>query len=159
MAMTYEAGLAAAAKSGGKIIKVEAWSAPTTEKEKIRREVNAANNFAEHRALGRVKITGASFSTPKGEVFHFSVAGQVNRDVHATGVYLTKKGEPVVDLVVMAPTEYGYTVACPNAGKAGSACEKRRPFHSHRTVNLTRLTAWIIGGESQPLGDLSPNGC
>jgi len=159
MAMTFEAGIAAAAKSGGKIIKVEAWSAPTTKKQFVKREEKAAENFSEHRALGRVKVSGESFQTEKGEVFHFSVVGQVNRDVHPLGVYLTKKGEPVVDLVVMAPTEYGYTVACPNAGKAGSACENRRPFHSHRTVNLTRLTAWIIGGESQPLGEDSPLGC
>lgn len=159
MAMTYKAALAAAAKSGGKIVKVEAWSAPTSDKEKARREATAAANFADHRALGRVKVSGESFDTPKGEVFHFTVAGQVNRDVHPLGVYLTKKGEPCVDLVVMAPTEYGYTVACPNAGKAGSACEGRRPFHSHRTVNLTRATAWIIGGESQPLGEDSPLGC
>jgi len=159
MAMTYQAALAAAAKSGGKIVKVEAWSAPTSDKEKARREATAAANFAEHRALGRVKMTGESFDTPKGEVFHFAVAGQVNRDVHPLGVYLTKKGDPCVDLVVMAPTEYGYTVACPNAGKVGSACESRRPFHSHRTVNLTRATAWIIGGESQPLGEDAPHGC
>ncbi|NBV33143.1 MAG: hypothetical protein EBR81_04935 [Proteobacteria bacterium] len=159
MAMTFEAGLAAAAKSGGKIIKVEAWSAPTTKKQFVKREEKAAENFSEHRALGRVKVSGESFQTEKGEVFHFSVVGQVNRDVHPLGVYLTKKGEPCVDLVVMAPTEYGYTTACQYAGKVGSACENRRPFHSHRSVNLTRLTAWIIGGESQPLGEDSPLGC
>ena len=157
--MTYAAGLAAAAKSGGKIVKIDAWSAPTTEKEKIRREVNAADNYAEHRALGRVKTTGESFSTPKGEVFRFVVAGQVNRDVHAEGVYLNKKGEPMVDIVVMAPTEYGYTTACKYAGKEGSACVKRRPFHSHRSVNLTRLVSWFVGSEAQELGELSSNGC
>ena len=150
--MTQKAGLNAAAKSGGMIVVVEAWSAPTTKKEFIKREEKAAANHAEHRALGRVKVCGETIRTEKGDVFRFKVAGQVNRDVHAEGVYLTKKGEPCVDLVVMAPTEYGYTVACPNAGREGSACENRRPFHSHRTVNLTRLVSWVIAGEPQPLG-------
>jgi hypothetical protein len=153
MAMTQKAGLNAAAKSGGMIVVVEAWSAPTTEKMKAARTAKAAANFAEHRALGRVKVEAESIiKTEKGDVFKFKVAGQVNRDVHEDGVYLTKKCEPCVDLVVMAPTEYGYTVACPNAGKEGSACENRRPFHSHRTVNLTRLVSWVIAGEPQPLG-------
>ena len=153
MAMTQKAGLNAAAKSGGMIVVIEAWSAPTTKKQFIKREEKAAANFAEHRALGRVKVAAEStIHTEKGDVFLFKVAGQVNRDVHEGGVYLTKKGEPCVDVVVMAPTEYGYTVACPYAGKEGSACENRRPFHSHRTVNLTRLVSWVIAGEPQPLG-------
>ena len=92
-------------------------------------------------------------ATPKGEVFTFRVAGQVNRDVHPEGVYLTKKGEPCVDLVISAPTEYGYTTACPNAGKAGSACEKRAKFHGHRSVNLTRLVSWLIAGEEQVVAE------
>jgi len=140
--MTQKAGLNAAAKSGGMIVVVEAWSAPTTQKKFEAREKKAAANFAEHRALGRVKVCGESIKTEKGDVFRFKVAGQVNRDVHPEGVYLTKKGEPCVDLVVMAP----------NAGREGSACENRRPFHSHRTVNLTRLVSWVIAGEPQPLG-------
>jgi hypothetical protein len=152
MAMTYKAGLEAAAKSGGMIVVIEAWSAPTTKKQFIKREEKAAANAAEHRALGRVKVCGESIKTEKGEVFQFRVAGQVNRDVHEGGVYLTKKGEPCVDVVVMAPTEYGYTTACAYAGKVGSACENRRPFHSHRTINLTRLVSWVIAGEPQPLG-------
>ena len=153
MAMTQKAGLNAAAKSGGMIVVVEAWSAPTTKKQFIKREEKAAANFAEHRAIGRVKVEAEStIHTEKGDVFKFKVAGQVNRDVHEDGVYLTKKGEPCVDLVVMAPTEYGYTTACQYAGKVGSACENRRPFHSHRTVNLTRLVSWVIAGEPQPLG-------
>jgi hypothetical protein len=152
MAMTLQAGLNAAAKSGGMIVVIEAWSAPTTKKQFIKREEKAAANFAEHRALGRVKVCGESINTEKGEVFQFRVAGQVNRDVHEGGVYLTKKGEPCVDVVVMAPTEYGYTTACAYAGKVGSACESRRPFHSHRTINLTRLVKWVIAGEEQPLG-------
>ena len=153
MAMTQKAGLNAAAKSGGMIVVVEAWSAPTTKKQFIKREEKAAANFAEHRAIGRVKVEAEStIHTEKGDVFKYKVAGQVNRDVHEDGVYLTKKGEPCVDLVVMAPTEYGYTTACQYAGKVGSACENRRPFHSHRTVNLTRLVSWVIAGEPQPLG-------
>ena len=150
--MTLQAGLNAAAKSGGMIVVIEAWSAPTTKKQFIKREEKAAANFAEHRALGRVKVCGESINTGKGEVFQFRVAGQVNRDLHEGGVYLTKKGEPCVDVVVMAPTEYGYTTACAYAGKEGSACENRRPFHSHRTINLTRLVSWVIAGEPQPLG-------
>jgi hypothetical protein len=153
MGMTQKAGEHAAAKSGGMIVVIESWSAPTTKKQFIKREEKAAANFAEHRALGRVKVAAEStIQTEKGDVFLFKVAGQVNRDVHEGGVYLTKKGEPCVDVVVMAPTEYGYTVACPYAGKEGSACENRRPFHSHRTINLTRLVSWVIAGEPQPLG-------
>lgn len=152
MAMTQKAGLNAAAKSGGMIVVVEAWSAPTTKKQFIARKAKAAANVAEHRALGRVKVCGESIQTEKGEIFRFKVAGQVNRDVHAEGVYITKKGEPAVDIVVMAPTEYGYQTACPNAGVEGSACVKRRPFHCHRTINLTRLVSWVIAGEPQPLG-------
>jgi hypothetical protein len=152
MGMTQSAGLNAAAKSGGKIIVIEAWSAPTTDKMKATRTAKAAANAAEHRAIGRVKVSAENtIQTEKGEVFLFRVAGQINKDVHEGGVYLTKKGEPCVDVVVMAPTEYGYTTACPNAGKLGSACESRRPFHSHRTINLTRLVKWIIAGEEQPL--------
>jgi hypothetical protein len=151
--MTQKAGEHAAAKSGGMIVVIESWSAPTTKKQFIKREEKAAANFAEHRALGRVKVAAEStIQTEKGDVFLFKVAGQVNRDVHEGGIYLTKKGEPCVDVVVMAPTEYGYTTACEYAGKVGSACENRRPFHSHRTVNLTRLVSWVIAGEPQPLG-------
>lgn len=153
MPMTQKAGEHAAAKSGGMIVVIESWSAPTTKKQFIKREEKAAANFAEHRALGRVKVAAEStIQTEKGDVFLFKVAGQVNRDVHEGGIYLTKKGEPCVDVVVMAPTEYGYTTACEYAGKVGSACENRRPFHSHRTVNLTRLVSWVIAGEPQPLG-------
>lgn len=150
--MTHQAGLHAAAKSGGMIVVIEAISAPTTAKMKAARKSKAAANAAEHRALGRVKVCGTVENTPQGEVFHFRVAGQINRDLHEAGVYITKKGDPCVDIVVMAPTEYGYTVACPNAGVEGSACVKRRPFHSHRTINLTRLVKWVIAGEEQPLG-------
>lgn len=151
MAMTQKAALNAAAKSGGMIVVLTALSAPTKAQTFTKRKEKAAANAAEHRALGRVQVCGTVESTPSGEVFEFRVAGQVNRDVHPEGVYLTKKGEPCVDLVVMAPTEYGYTTACQYAGKEGSACENRRPFHAHRTVNLTRLVSWVIAGEPQPL--------
>jgi hypothetical protein len=135
------------------IVVIEAWSAPTTDKQKEIRQKKAAANFAEHRAIGRVKVNAEStIQTEKGEVFQFRVAGQINKDVHEGGVFLNKQGEPCVGIVVMAPTEYGYTVACPYAGKEGSACENRRPFHSHRTINLTRLVSWMIAGEPQPLG-------
>lgn len=148
--MDYTESLAAAAKSAGKVVVLTAWSAPTKPKEFDDRATAAAGRQAEHRALGRVKTTGEAFTDEAGRItFEFRVAGQVNRDVHPEGVYLSKKGEPCVDIVVSAPTEYGYTTACPNAGKLGSACVKRRPFHCHRTINLTRLVSWLVAGEEQ----------
>jgi hypothetical protein len=153
MPMTEKAGLEAAAKSGGMIVVIESWSAPTTKRQFIKRKEKAAANFAKHRALGRVKVAAEStIETERGSVFLFKVAGQVNRDVHENGIYLNKKGEPAVDIVVMAPTEYGFTTGCEYAGKEGSACVKRAPFHCHRTINLTRLVSWVIAGEPQPLG-------
>ena len=149
MAMTYGEGLAAAAKSKGLVVVLTALSAPTSEKVKAGRERAAASRAAAHRAIGRVKVCGVVENTPKGEVLTFRVAGQVNRDIHPEGVYLTKKGEPVVDLVISAPTEYGWTTACPYAGKEGSACQNRAAFHAHRSVNLTRLVSWMIAGEEQ----------
>ena len=55
----------------------------------------------------------------------------------------------MVDIVISAPTEYGYTTACEYAGVVGAACEYRRPFHAHRSINLTRLVSWLIAGEEQ----------
>jgi hypothetical protein len=151
--MTQKAGLNAVAKSGGMIVVIESWSAPTTKKQFAARAKKAAANAAEHRALGRVKVEAEStIKTEKGDVFKFKVAGQVNKDVHESGIYLNAKGEPAVDIVVMAPTEYGYTTGCEYAGKEGSACVNRKPFHCHRTINLTRLVKWVIAGEEQPLG-------
>ena len=148
--MDYTEALAAAGKSKGLVVVMTAWSAPTKREEFERREADAAGRFAEHRALGRVKTTGEAFTDEQGRTtFLFKVAGTINRDKHPLGVYLTKKGEPCVDVVISAPTEYGYTTACPNAGKVGSACEHRRPFHAHRTINLSRLVSWLIAGEEQ----------
>ena len=144
--MTFAAARAAAAKSGGMFVSLSAWSAPTSEKVREKRAEVAASKQAEHRAIGRVKVEAVA----EGGVVLYRVAGQVNRDEHPEGVYLNKKGEPCVGIVIGAPTEYGYTTACPYAGKEGSACEMRRPFHAHRTINLTRLVAWVIAGEEQP---------
>jgi hypothetical protein len=146
--MTFAAARAAAAKSGGMFVVLTGWSAPTSEKVREKRREAAAGRAAEHRAIGRVKVEAEA----ENGVVLFRVAGQVNRDEHPEGVYLNKKGEPCVGIVIGAPTEYGYTTACPYAGKEGSACENRRPFHAHRTVNLSRLVAWEIAGEQQPLG-------
>lgn len=145
MGMTYEEALEAAKKSGGKVVVLTYWTKPTTEKERARRVASASMRQAEHKALGRVKTEAVAES---GSVL-VRVAGAINRDEHALGVYLTKKGEPSLSLVISAPTEYGYTTACLYAGKAGSACENRRPFHAHRGVNLTRLVSWLIAGEEQ----------
>lgn len=146
--MTFAAARAAAAKSGGMFVVLTAWSEPTTEAERVRRKEKAKQNAAEHRAIGRVKVEAEA----ENGVVLFRVAGQVNRDVHPEGVYINKKGVPCVGIVIGAPTEYGYTTACRYAGQKGSACENRRPFHAHRTVNLSRLVAWEIAGEQQPLG-------
>jgi len=146
--MTYEDALAAAARIGGRFSVWTAWSAPTTQREFERREEAAAKREAEHKAIGRVKTTGEQVVDEKGRVsFQFKVAGAINRDVHESGVYLNKKGEPCVDVVISAPTEYGYTTACEYAGVQGSACESRKPFHSHRTINLSRLVSWLDSGE------------
>lgn len=148
--MTYEQAREVCAKLGGMFSVLTAWSAPTTPKEFDRRKKDAASREAEHRPIGRVQTTGEQVVDDKGRVsFLYRVAGQVNRDEHPEGVYLTKKGEPCVDVVISAPTEYGYTTACPYAGVVGSACERRRPFHSHRTVNLSRLVSWMVSGEEQ----------
>ena len=157
--MSYEKAVEAARKSGGKVVVLMAWSAPTTKKQFEERAKKAAARAATHRALGRVQTTGEQVVDEKGRVsFLFRVAGQVNRDVHPLGVYLTKKGEPCVNLVLSAPTEYGWTTACEYAGVVGSACEKRAAFHGHREVNLTRLVSWMIGGEEQ-VEDKSIGGC
>ena len=148
--MTYEAARAAAERLGGRFGVFTAWSAPTTPKEFARREAAAAAREAEHRAIGRVKTTGEQKVDEKGRVsFVYKVAGSINRDVHEGGIYLNKAGEPCVDVVISAPTEYGYTTACDYAGVPGSACEKRKPFHSHRTINLSRLVSWLDSGEEQ----------
>ncbi len=148
--MTYEAALAAADRLGGRFGVFTAWSAPTTAKEFARREAAAAAREAEHKAIGRVKTTGEQMVDEKGRIsFMFKVAGAINRDVHESGIYLNKAGEPCVDVVISAPTEYGYTTACDYAGVVGSACENRRPFHSHRTINLSRLVSWLDSGEEQ----------
>ncbi len=148
--MDYTEALAAAGKSKGLVVVMTAWSAPTKREEFERREADAAGRFAEHRALGRVKTTGEQKVDEKGRVsFVYKVAGSINRDVHEGGIYLNKAGEPCVDVVISAPTEYGYTTACEYAGVPGSACEKRRPFHSHRTINLSRLVSWLDSGEEQ----------
>lgn len=148
--MTYDEAKAAAVRLGGRFAVWTAWSAPTTAKEFARREAAAAAREAEHRAIGRVKTTGEQKVDEKGRVsFVYKVAGAINRDVHEAGVYLNKAGEPCVDVVISAPTEYGYTTACDYAGVPGSACEGRKPFHSHRTINLSRLVSWLIAGEEQ----------
>ena len=157
--MTYEKAVEAAKKSGGMVVVLTAWSAPTTAKQFEERAKKAAARAAEHRALGRVKTLGESITDEKGRVsFLFRVAGQVNHDVHPLGVYLNKKGEPCVNLVLSAPTEYGWTTACEYAGKSGSACERRAAFHGHREVNLSRLVSWMIAGEEQVEGRAS-QGC
>lgn len=145
--MTFAAARAAAAKSGGMFVSLTAWSAPTSAEIRCKRAEVAAKKAAEHRPIGRVKVEAEA----ENGVVLFRVAGQINRDEHPDGVYLNKKGEPCVGIVIGAPTEYGYTTACPYAGKEGSACEHRRPFHAHRTINLTRLVSWVIAGEEQPL--------
>lgn len=145
MAMTYEEGLNAAKKSGGKVVVLTYWTKPTTEAERARRVASAQARAAEHRAIGRVKTEAVA---EDGAVL-VRIAGQINRDEHPLGVFLTKKGEPSLSLVISAPTEYGITTACPYAGKEGSACEKRAAFHAHRGVNLTRLVSWMIAGEEQ----------
>ncbi|NBV33138.1 MAG: hypothetical protein EBR81_04910 [Proteobacteria bacterium] len=148
--MDYTEALAAAGKSKGLVVVLTAWSAPTKPKVFEDRERDAASRYAKHRALGRVKTTGESFTDEQGRItFQFKVAGQVNRDVHPLGAYLNAKGEPAVDLVISAPTEYGFTTACKYAGVEGSACVKRAAFHGHRTINLTRLVSWMIAGEEQ----------
>ena len=148
--MTHAAAMAAADRLGGRFAVFTAWSAPTTAKEFARREAAAAAREAEHRAIGRVKTTGEQKVDEKGRVsFVYKVAGAINRDVHEGGVYLNKAGEPCVDVVISAPTEYGYTTACDYAGVPGSACERRKPFHSHRTINLSRLVSWLDSGEEQ----------
>lgn len=145
MAMTYEEGLEAAKKSGGKVVVLTYWTKPTTEAERGRRIASAIEREAEHVALGRVKTEAVAES---GAVL-VRVAGQVNRDVHPLGVWLNKDGEPSMSLVISAPVEYGITTFCSYAGKEGSACEKRAKFHAHRGVNLTRLVSWLIAGEEQ----------
>jgi len=145
--MTHLAARQAAAKSGGMFVVLTAWTAPTTEKVLEKRREEAEGRSAEHKAIGRVK----TLESGNNGVSLVRIAGQVNRDEHPEGVFLNKKGEPCVGLVISAPTEYGYTTACKYAGVAGSACENRKPFHSHRTLNLTRLVSWVIAGEEQPL--------
>ena len=140
---------AASQKAKGLVVLVEAWSAPTTEATIKRRQKKAEENAAEHRAIGRVKVCGESIKTEKGDVFRFKVAGSINRDVHTDGIQMTKAGDALLHLVISAPTEYGYTTACQYAGKEGSACERRRPFHAHRAVNLSRVVSWLIAGEEQ----------
>jgi hypothetical protein len=148
--MAYDAALAAANRLGGRFAVWTAWSAPTTPREFERREESAAGRQAEHRAIGRVKTTGEQKVDEKGRIsFVYKVAGAINRDKHEGGVYLNKAGEPCVDVVISAPTEYGYTTACDYAGVPGSACEKRKPFHAHRTINLSRLVSWMDSGEEQ----------
>lgn len=148
--MDYTEALAAAGKSKGLVVVMTAWSAPTKPKEFETRAADAASRQADHRALGRVKTTGEAFTDEKGRItFQFKVAGTINRDVHPLGIYQNKAGEPCVDVVISAPTEYGFTTACKYAGVVGSACEKRRAFHGHRTVNLSRLVSWLIAGEEQ----------
>jgi len=145
MGMTYEEGLEAAKKSGGKVVVLTYWTKPTTEKERARRVASASRRQADHKALGRVKTEAVAES---GSVL-VRVAGQINRDEHALGVWLSKAGDPSLSLVISAPVEYGITTFCEYAGKEGSACVKRASFHAHRGVNLTRLVSWLIAGEEQ----------
>ena len=115
-----------------------------------RREEGAAGRQAEHRAIGRVKVSGEARYDERGRVsFLFTASGTLDRTQNPLGIGQNAKGEPTLSLIIGAPTEYGYTTACPNAGKLGTACEKRKPFHAHRSVNLTRLVSWVIAGEEQ----------
>lgn len=151
--MDLQQGLAAAAKAAGKITTLEAWSDWTTPRELARREDDARKRQADHRAIGRVKVSGESRTDERGRVsFLFKVSGTLDRTQNPLGVGLNAKGEAVVSIIIGAPTEYGYTTACPNAGKLGTACEKRAPFHAHRSVNLSRLVSWVIAGEEQVEG-------
>ena len=148
--MNTQQALAAAAKAAGKITTLTAWSDWTTPRTLERREEGAAGRQAKHRAIGRVKVSGEARYDERGRVsFLFTASGMLDRTQEATGIVLNKKGEPTLSLIIGAPTEYGYTTACPNAGKLGTACEKRKPFHAHRSVNLTRLVSWVIAGEEQ----------
>ena len=148
--MNTEQALAAAAKAGGKITTLTAWSDWTTPRTLERREQDATGRQAEHRAIGRVKVSGEARYDEKGRVsFLFTASGTLDRTQNPLGIGQNKKGEPTLSLIIGAPTEYGYTTACPNAGKAGTACEKRKPFHAHRTINLSRLVSWVIAGEEQ----------
>ena len=136
------------ARLGGQYSVLTAWSAPTTKAQIEHREKSAAERQAEHRAIGRVKVDPSSVSyDEKGRMtFQFRVAGQVERVKDESGVWLNLKGEPCVTILIGAPTEYGYTTACPNAGVEGTACEGRQPNHCHRSVNLSRLVSWVQSG-------------
>ncbi len=148
--MNYTEALAAAAKAAGKITTLTAWSDWTTPRELERREQDAAGRQAEHRAIGRVKVSGEARYDEKGRVsFLFTASGTLDRTQNPLGIGQNKKGEPTLSLIIGAPTEYGYTTACPNSGKVGTSCEKRAPFHAHRSVNLSRLVSWVIAGEEQ----------
>ena len=148
--MTFDKAREACQKAGGMFAVWTAWSAPTTPKQFDTRKKDAASREAKHKAIGRVQTSGEQVVDEKGRVsFLFRAAGQINRDLHPEGVYLTKAGDPMVDIVISAPTEYGYTTACEYAGVVGAACEHRRPFHAHRSINLTRLVSWLIAGEEQ----------
>ena len=145
--MEYRKAVEAAARMGGRFGVFTAWSEPTAPEVFAKRKQDAAAREAVHRAIGRVKVSElVEHANGKVSVL-FSVGGAINRDIHPEGVYLNKKGVPCVDVVISAPVEYGITTFCKYAGVEGSACERRAPYHAHRTINLSRLVSWLDAGE------------
>ena len=144
---TPEQVRAAIVAAKGQVFTLVAKTKPTPEKVLIKRADDAAKRA----------VDGASFSaqqtisTEEVDGGTISVVRVSGRPDPAWGggdpLRTNKKGEVSLGFVISAMTEYGNATACPNAGRAGTACEDRGERHSHRAYGVDRIQSIVVRGE------------
>ena len=146
--MATEAQMRAAiAAAKGRVFTLVATTLPTStatlgkRKAQAQAKATEGHTFAAQQTISTEQVDGGTISVVR-------VSGRPDPAWGGGDPLRTnKKGEVSLGFVISAMTEYGNATACPNAGRAGTACEDRGERHSHRAYGVDRIQSIVVRGE------------
>lgn len=137
---------AAMIAAAGRIVRIVYQTLPTTDAVRASRERSVAKRaIVDGAMIARVRAV----DTTDGDGAIVVLAGRYDA---ARGILTGKNGADTIGVILSAPAEHtigGALVptACPNAGRAGTACETLAPRHGHRSLRTERIVS-ISAGEA-----------
>jgi len=142
--------LAGMVAAHGRIVRITYHALPTTEAVRAARGRAVAKRATTGAMIARVSHTDTGADGGAIVV----LAGRYDRNyAKGAGYAVSKEGNETVAAILSAPAEHNIDgalvpTACPNAGKAYTACENLAPRHGHRTMRTERIISIVSGGET-----------